>query len=58
MSNKLALSSALSVLLMAGFAFCGPHTAAEVGSNPLLLGLSQRAQAELAPAMPRLPGLR
>ncbi|MEY4160616.1 MAG: hypothetical protein RLZZ136_1237 [Pseudomonadota bacterium] len=58
MSPKLALSSALSVLLMAGFALCGPHQAASNGAAQPMLAAPSKAALGALPALPSLPGLR
>lgn len=59
MSPKLALSSALSVLLMAGFALSG-GTSLQMGEDLAANGPFAPARAELpgAPALPALPFLR
>ena len=61
MSKKLALSSALSVMLMASFALFGQHNAATNGNGASLFNLPAKAgiAAPAAPAaLPILPGLR
>lgn len=59
MSPKLALSSALSVLLMAGFALSGGKSL-QVSGDLAANGLFAPAKADLAgaPALPALPFLR
>lgn len=57
MSTKLALSSTLSVLMMAAFALCGSTVTAGSGEGHGWLVAPAKAELRL-PAMPALPGLR
>jgi len=57
MSTRLALSSAVSVLLMASFAICGPHKAVTAQAVSLPFAPNKAALGAL-PALPSLPGLR
>lgn len=57
MSTKLALSSALSVMMMAAFALCGSNAGESGGVAQGLLAAPAKAELQL-PALPSLPGLR
>ncbi len=58
MSKKLALSSALSVMLMASFALFGQHAATSNGAGTSPFSLPAKAELTAPAAMPTLPGLR
>jgi len=58
MSNKLTLASALSVLMMAAFALCGPQVSAQVSASANPFGVPGKVEMKLLPALPTLPGLR
>lgn len=58
MSRKLALSSALSVLLMAGFAMCGTAALTNGGEGHGLFGVPAKVELGKLPLLPGLPGLR
>jgi len=58
MSRNLALSSALSVLLMAGFAAVGPGVLASGNEGHSLLGVPAKVELGKLPMLPGLPGLR
>jgi hypothetical protein len=58
MSNKLALSSALSVLMMAAFALCGPQASARMSATANSFGAPGTVEMTLLPKLPSLPGLR
>jgi hypothetical protein len=58
MSRKLALSSALSVLLMAGFALCGPGVLASDSTGHSLFGAPAKVELGKLPSLPGLPALR
>ena len=58
MSKKLALSSALSVMLMAGFALFGDHAANDNGSGAALFSLPAKAELAAPASLPTIPGLR
>ncbi len=58
MSTKLALSCALSVLLMAGFTLFGEHAVQRAQSSAAILGVPAESQMLRLPALPNLPGLR
>jgi hypothetical protein len=58
MSRKLALSSALSVLLMAGFTLFGESVAQSVQTGGSVFGVPAESLTMRLPALPQLPGLR
>ena len=58
MSKKLALSSALSVMLMASFALFGQHATPGNGSGAALFSLPAKAELAAPASLPTLPGLR
>lgn len=58
MSTKLTFASALSVLMMAAFALCGPQVSAQMGANANPFGVPGTVQMKQLPALPTLPGLR
>ena len=58
MSARLALSTTLSVLMMAAYALCGPHTGATMPSGQALFTLPGKAEMPAMPAFPSMPGLR
>ena len=58
MSRKLALSSALSVLLMAGFALCNPGAMASGSEGHSLFGAPAKVELGTLPTLPGLPALR
>ena len=58
MSKKLALSSAASVLMMAGFALFGGSLATASDGVSQLSGLTQKAALPAMPALSQLPLLR
>lgn len=58
MSKKLALSSALSVFLMAGFALFGQHASIGNGSGASPFSLPAKAALAVPASLPTLPGLR
>ncbi|MEO7248440.1 MAG: hypothetical protein ABIW31_08290 [Novosphingobium sp.] len=58
MSKNLALSSALSVLMMAGFALFGQHSATAGGEGSVLISVPAKAELPAPAAFPSFPGLR
>jgi glutamine synthetase type III len=58
MSTKLALSSALSILLMAGFTLFGEQVAQGAHSTDMLFGAPAQSLTMRLPVLPHLPGLR
>ena len=58
MSAKLALSSALSIMLMAGFTLFGEQVARHVQTGATVFGAPAESQTFRLPAMPHLPSLR
>lgn len=58
MSRKLALSSALSVLLMAGFALFSPAALATGSEGHSLFGVPAKVELGKLPSLPGLPALR
>ncbi len=58
MSKKLALSSALSVMLMAGFALYGERVADLSLGGGSSFALPGKIELPGVPALPQLPGLR
>ncbi len=58
MSRKLALSSALSVLLMAGFALFSPSALTGGSEGHSLFGVPAKVELGKLPSIPGLPGLR
>jgi hypothetical protein len=58
MSRNLALSSALSVLLMAGFALFSPSVLTSGSDGHILFGVPSKVELGKLPLLPGLPGLR
>ena len=58
MSTKLALSSALSIMLMAGFALLGPQALGAGAEGQSLFGPAPTAKLQPLPLLPLFPGLR
>lgn len=58
MSTKLALSSALSIMLMAAFALLGPQALGSDSQGQTLFGPAPKAELPALPLLPLLPGLR
>ena len=58
MSRNLALSSALSVLLMAGFALFSPSVLTGDSDGHSLFGAPAKVELGKLPLLPGLPGLR
>lgn len=58
MSRNLALSSALSIMLMAGFALFSPSVLASSSDGHSLFGVPAKVELGKLPTLHGLPGLR